>query len=233
MFGTSTWDDTPFPGAYTEGGAQAPRTFTYIRDHQSCSFCRLTYHGLKDADNWYHVDEWTVWLSTTVYAWILGGTEGHNYHSRVEKKFGLRIQRDSIGLEEGWDQNKQKEVMTEQVAQIQVFARQSNCSNKPTWYEAVSRYKAKGCTDIFKISDYDYPEDKEFVDNAHVSACRGRWIPKDEIDFDMVKQWLWLCDNFHDEQCRPESQLNRASQHFPSRVIDVHRGCVVNAPTGC
>ncbi len=69
------------------------------------------------------------------------------------------------------------------------------------------------------------------IDKVYSSACCGRWIPQDTVDFDKVKNWLWLCDSFHDEQCRPQIQPANTSLGWPRGFIDVQRGRVVGAPT--
>lgn len=231
LFGLPTWDDDFSGSGWTAGGGHCPRTFAYLRDHQSCAFCRLIYHGLKDADNWYHVEERAVWLTPDVFAWFLGVSKSHAHPKKIEKKVWLRIQRDCLGLDKPWD--GENEVLTEQIAQVQLFARQPDCVTDPIWYETASRYKAKGYADIFDVSNFDCPDDKALFDAVHASACRGRWIPNEKADFEMLKNWLWVCDNFHDDQCRPQIQQDTALQSFPRRVIDVQRGRVIPAPAGC
>lgn len=229
IFGSATWDCAPQPGDWHQSDGEVPRTFAYVRNHQSCAFCRLIYHGLKNSDNWHFVKERAVWLSARVFAWFLGHGKDQKFHSRVEKKICLRVQRNCF---EPWEQ--ETEVLTEQVAQIQVVcSQQPDFATDPACYEMLSRYKANGCDDIFDVSDYERLEDKKLVGNAHSSACHGRWIPKDRVDFDMVKNWLWLCDGFHDERCRPQVQKDDFSVEFPRRLIDVQRGSVVHALAKC
>ncbi|KAI9878060.1 MAG: hypothetical protein M1830_002039 [Pleopsidium flavum] len=136
----------------------------------------------------------------------------------------------ALGLR-GWRRRK-KEVMTEQVAQIQLLAAQPACTTGSALYEIATRNKLNGYAGVFEDSSCVSPE-KKILEDVYISACRGRWIPKDKVDFDMLKTWLRICENFHGDQCQPQITQESSLLGFPSRVIDVRRGSVAKAPLGC
>lgn len=63
-------------------------------------------------------------------------------------------------------------------------------------------------------------------------AAGGGYPKICKIDFDMLKNWLRICESFHSEQCQPRI-TQESALGFPSRVIDVRRGSVARAPLGC
>lgn len=143
LFGPATWDNNFSVSGFSEGGGKGfcPRTYAYNRDHQSCPFCRLTYQALKITDNWYNIEKHAVWLTPRVPAWFLSGTSGP-WPSRVEKKLWLRIQRGTLGLDDFWDERK--EVLMEQVAQIQLLAAQPTCTTGSAVSDIALRNKLNG-----------------------------------------------------------------------------------------
>ncbi|KAI9875651.1 MAG: hypothetical protein M1830_008146 [Pleopsidium flavum] len=122
--------------------------------------------------------------------------------------------------------------MTEQVAQIQLLAAQPACTTGSALYEIATRNKLNGYAGVFEDSSCVSPE-KKILEDVYISACRGRWIPKDKVDFDILKTWLRICENFHGDQCQPQITQESSLLGFPSRVIDVRRGSVAKAPLGC
>jgi hypothetical protein len=66
-----------------------------------------------------------------------------------------------------------------------------------------------------------------------------RPISRDQIDFDIVRRWLDLCDSRHGKACRRNPVLKELKRSHPTkevpafRCIDVEQNCVVLLPSGC
>lgn len=223
-------------------GTTSPRSLVHIRDNQMCAFCRLTYHAMVNAEIWHDVEDRAVWLHYDVYAWLLSGPPSppDRWPSRVEKRIWLRIQRDTenieITIKDGLPCEPlfpaEKDVMMTHAACIQIMAADPDCTSADSDVAAVMRqHSLDGEKNLFSDPERFNAEEMKILDRVHASACRGRWMSEEQVDYDMLKHWLWTCSVYHDPQCTPpKSSLDLEVNTYPSRVIDVHQGCVVRTP---
>ena len=230
IFSGATWDDNFDSSGWSAGGGQYPRALRYINDtRETCSFCRLTYYALQDADIWHNVATHAVFLSSQVHAWLFGVQVEwrHRWKSRVEKKIWLRITSDTREVDFG----KANEVEMKTCASIQLLAPDPECATglDTRLNRMAKRYLDNGLTNLFSEPNGVEPSDAEFLDLVYRSAGRGRWVPDGQVNFDMLKNWLAICENFHGDKCKPYDNYG----YQPSRVIDVLRGCVIETPADC
>jgi len=224
-------------------GTTSPRSLVHIRDNQMCAFCRLTYHAMVKAEIWHDIEDRAVWLHYNVYAWVLSGPPDppDRWPSRVEKRIWLRIQRDTedieITIKDGLPCNPlfpdEKDVMMTHAACIQLVAADPDCTTGANSDIAgvMRQHSLDGEKNLFSDPERFNAEELKILDRVHASVGRGRWMSEDQVDYDMLKHWFWTCSVYHDPQCTPpKSSLDSGVKTFPSRVIDVHRGCIVPTP---
>ena len=223
-------------------GTTSPRSLVHIRDHQMCAFCRLTYHAMLNAEIWHDIEDRAVWLHHDVYAWVHSAPPSppDRWPCRVEKRIWLRIQRDTEGIEvtikdglpcEPLFENE-KDVMMTHAACIQLMAADPECTtNANSQIAGVMRQHASDEEkNLFNDPERYNAEELKILDCVHASACRGRWMSEEHVDYDMLRHWLWTCSVYHDPECTPPKSIDSGPTTYPSRVIDVRRGCVVLAP---
>ena len=192
---------------------------------------------MVNAETWHDIEDRAVWLYHDVYAWVLSSPPQppDRWPSRVEKRVWLRIQRDTEGIEvtDVWPVfDDQKEVMMTHAACIQVTAADPNCTTSASSDVAnIMRHHSSDVDkNLFSDSNRYNAQELEVLDRVHASACKGRWVSKAQVDYDMLKHWLWTCNVFHDKECTFPNLLDSRSRTYPSRVIDVRRGCVTLTP---
>ena len=223
-------------------GTVSPRSLAHIRDHQSCAFCRLTYHAMTNAETWHDIEDRAVWLHHDVYAWVFSGhpRPPDRWPSRVEKRIWLRTQRGTEDIEmtmkddmlcEPIFQSK-KEVMMTRAACIQLIAADPECTTgmNTDIADLMRRDYSDSEKKLFSNPERYNVEELKVLDRVHASASRGRWMPKGQVDYDMIRNWLWTCSVYHEPKCAPRESLELGLKTFPTRVIDVRRGCVVVTP---
>lgn len=221
-------------------GTSSPRSLVHIRDNRMCAFCRLTYHAMVKAEIWHDIEDRAVWLHHDVYAWLLSGPPDppDRWPSRVEKRIWLRIQRDTedieITIKDGLPCEPvfpdEKDVMMTHAACIQLMAADPDCTTgaNSDIAKVMRRHSSDGEKNLFSNPERYNAEELRILDRVHASACRGRWMSEEQVDYDMLKHWLWTCSVYHDPQCTPPKSLDSGAETYPFRVIDVHRGCVVS-----
>ena len=72
---------------------------------------------------------------------------------------------------------------------------------------------------------------KSTGENENDDLFKCRRINSESIDLNLVSRWISLCENNH-EECR-EAELPGLEKDFRFRVLDVQRGCVIDAPSDC
>lgn len=65
--------------------------------------------------------------------------------------------------------------------------------------------------------------------DASTQLLRGRLIPGDSLDFELLRSWLSRCSKNHGSECAPDTAIG----DFCLRVIDVRSRRVVEAPPSC
>ena len=230
IFGGATWDDNFDSGGWSAGGGQSPRALRYVNNtRETCSFCRLIYYALQDADLWHNVDTHAVFLSPQVHAWVFGAKVEwrDRWKSRVDKKIWLRITSDT--QEVNFDEAKKVDMET--CASIQLLALDPECATGLDTHlnRMAKQYLENGLTNLFSDPNRVEPSDAEFLDRIYRSTGRGRWVPDGQVNLDMLRNWLATCENFHGDKCKPYD--NQGYQ--PSKLIDVLRGCVIDTPPNC
>ena len=218
-------------------GTTSPRSLAHIRDHQKCAFCRLTYHAMINAGTWHDINEFAVWLDHGVYAWVFDGPPPRTpdrWPSRVEKRIWLRVQRGIEGIEitdEFPVFDDRKEVMMTHAACIQLIAPDPGCTSTDSDLSRLMKsHSSDSEKNLFNDPERYNAEELKILDRVHASACRGRWMPEEQVDYDMLKHWIWTCNVFHESKCSPSKPPNSETTTYPSRVIDVRQGCVIFMP---
>ncbi|KAI1172097.1 HET-domain-containing protein [Nemania sp. FL0916] len=85
-----------------------------------------------------------------------------------------------------------------------------------------------------------FPEIVVLANDAPPSGGREslvRVVNREKIDFDMVANWLDICESVHGDECRKKPGMDEFPVHPATilqefRLIDVNRGCLVRAGEG-
>jgi hypothetical protein len=77
-----------------------------------------------------------------------------------------------------------------------------------------------------------------FLDNHYgLSPHRFGRVVESQVDFELLKRWLRLCEDNHKLECAPVSGVIRTADTKLGlktlRVIDVEKMCIVDAKVGC
>ena len=115
---------------------------------------------------------------------------------------------------------------------IQLIAADPECTTgmNTDIADLMRRHDSDSEKNLFSDPERYGVEELEILDRVHASACRGRWMPKGQVDYDILRNWLWTCSAYHHPGCTPPESLDLELNMFPTRVIDVRRGCVVSTP---
>ena len=115
---------------------------------------------------------------------------------------------------------------------IQVVATVPKCTTGTNSDAAnlTERHLSDGGKDLFGDPEHCDTRDLEILDRVHASAHQDRWMSEEQMDYDMLKHWLWICRKHHNITCTPLTLRDLASRAHPTGVIDICRGCVVSTP---
>ena len=237
---SGSWHNEPIGG--WGAGTVSPRSLAHIRDHQTCAFCRLTYHAMANAETWHDIEDSAVWLHHDVHAWVFSSPprSPDRWPSRIEKRIWLRTQRGTEGIELTMKDgalseplfDSEKEVMMTRAPCIQMIAADPECTTgmNTDIADLMRRDHSDGEKNLFNDPNRFDPEELKILDRVHASACQGRWMPKGQVDYDMIQNWLWTCNLYHNRECTIPESLDLGPKNYPTRLIDVRRGCVVLTP---
>jgi hypothetical protein len=112
---------------------------------------------------------------------------------------------------------------------------QRGVSCRQLWVEALGKDQQMGDNNVFSLFErYEFciTLKGEPGYSEDLALLRARQIDQHQIDVSLISKWLSLCEGNHGSSCLPiGQQREKPTTNF--RVIDVERGCVVEAGPHC